>query len=382
MTESYAFITFSSILNPRNLIRTIILIMTKFLNTHGQHLTFLVKIINKKSISLILLLSILSLFSSPGLSAQAGGDSTNSPIAIAIHGGAGTLERSKFTPQLEIEYKEKLKEAIQAGYNILKQGGTSLEAVERAIVVLEDSPLFNAGKGAVFTSDGTNELDASIMDGQTLQAGAVSGIKHIKNPIKLARLIKDESPHVMLIGAGAEEFAALHSLERVSQFYFYTERRWQSLVKAKGKMAKDKTTEIEKGTVGAVALDKNGNLAAGTSTGGLTNKLYGRVGDSPIIGAGTYANNKTCAVSGTGQGEFFMRLAIAYDIHARMAYGGLDLELSANTVIDKLSKFNGTGGVIAIDSKGNIATPFNTKGMYRATIDKNGNQSIKIFKDE
>lgn len=355
--------------------------MIKPLNAHLPHLFFFMDTF-KKYILVILPFAMLLFFSSKGLSVQAPDDSTNNPIAIAIHGGAGTLERSKFTPQLEIEYKQKLKEALQAGYNVLKQGGTSLEAVERAIVILEDSPLFNAGKGAVFTSDGTNELDASIMDGQTLEAGSVSGVKHIKNPIKLARLIKDESPHVMLVGDGAEEFAALHGLERVSQFYFYTERRWQSLVKAKKKVAKNRNGEIEKGTVGAVALDKNGNLAAGTSTGGLTNKSYGRVGDSPIIGAGTYANNETCAVSGTGQGEFFMRLAIAYDIHALMAYKGLDLESATNTAIEKLSQLQGTGGVIAIDNSGTIAMPFNTKGMYRATIDKNGNQTIKIFKDE
>ncbi len=354
--------------------------MTKILHVKQTHIFLPIESV-KINISKLFSLFLVLLFVSNGQSAETPNGSTISPIVIAIHGGAGTLERSKFTPQLEIEYQNKLKEALETGYGVLQQGGTSLVAVEKAIIILEDSPLFNAGKGAVFTSDGTHELDASIMDGKTLEAGAVSSIKHIKNPITLARLVKDKSPHVMLIGIGAEEFASLHDLERASQFYFYTERRWKSLVKAKEKAARNKGGEIEKGTVGAVALDRNGNLAAATSTGGLTNKLYGRVGDSPIIGAGTYANNQTCAVSGTGQGEFFIRLSIAYDVHALMAYKGLDLESASNEVIAKLSQLNGTGGIIAIDNKGNIAMPFNTKGMYRAAIDKDGKRKIKIFMD-
>ena len=311
---------------------------------------------------------------------------------MVIHGGAGTILKKNMTPELEQAYQSKLKEALQTGYDILKNNGSSLDAVEATINILEDSPLFNAGKGAVFTGDGTHELDASIMDGRTLQAGAVASVKHVKNPITLARLVLEKSPHVMMVGAGAEEFAVQHNLDRVSQYYFYTEKRWKSLQKRK-ESVEEKTTLVpekenikladkEKGTVGAAALDKAGNLAAGTSTGGMTNKMFGRVGDSPIIGAGTYANNQTCAVSGTGHGEYFMRLLVSYDIHALMAYEGKSLKEAANTVImKKLEELGGTGGIIAIDKDGNIAMPFNTDGMYRGYIRENGETVVKIYKN-
>lgn len=316
-------------------------------------------------------------------------------FGMVIHGGAGTISREKMTPEKEAAYRSKLEEALAAGYEILKKGGTSFDAVEATIRIMEDSPLFNAGKGAVFTSDGTNELDASIMDGATLEAGAVSGVKHVKNPISLARLVLEKSPHVMLVGAGAEDFAVEYQLERVSQYYFFTENRWKSLVRVKEKVAQEQAKESsdeksekmefygEKGTVGAVALDQAGNLAAGTSTGGLTNKMFGRVGDSPIIGAGTYANNETCAVSCTGQGEYYMRLLVAYDIHALMAYEKLPLAEAANTVImKKLKELGGSGGAIAIDKSGNIAMPFNTKGMYRGYVKEDGKFVVKFYEKE
>jgi len=300
-------------------------------------------------------------------------------FGMVMHGGAGTIKKENMTPEMAKAYQDKLTEALQTGYKILKNHGRSIDAVQAAIQVLEDSPLFNAGKGAVFTSDGTNELDASIMDGKTLQAGAVTGVKHIKNPIKLARLVLEKSPHVLLSGLGAEEFAVQNHLETVSQYYFYTERRWKSLQKVKEKqMLQPK----EKSTVGAVAFDMDGNLAAGTSTGGMTNKMFGRVSDSPIIGAGTYANNATCAISSTGHGEYFMRLLVAHDIHALMAYKNMSLQEAANTVImKKLTEMGGTGGVIGIDKHGNIAMPFNTSGMFRGYIKNDGIIVTKIYKD-
>lgn len=324
---------------------------------------------------------------------QAHAQKTNSAFGMVIHGGAGTILKKNMTPELEQAYQGKLKEALQTGYAILENNGSSMDAVEATLKILENSPLFNAGKGAVFTGDGTHELDASIMDGKTLQAGAVAGVKHVKNPIALARLVLEKSPHVMMVGDGAEEFAVQHHLERVSQYYFYTEKRWKSLQKRKNAAVKKtalgpkkeniKLTDKEEGTVGAAALDKEGNLAAGTSTGGMTNKMFGRVGDSPIIGAGTYANNQTCAVSGTGHGEYFMRLLVAYDIHALMAYQGKSLKEAANTVImKKLEELGGTGGIIAIDKDGNIAMPFNTAGMYRGYIRENGEAIVKIYQDK
>jgi beta-aspartyl-peptidase (threonine type) len=318
-----------------------------------------------------------------------------SKIAFVIHGGAGTIERSKMTPEREKQYRDKLEEAVRAGYKILGDGGTSLDAVEAAIRIMEDSPLFNAGKGAVFTNAGTNELDSSIMDGKTLKAGAVAGLKHIKNPISLARMVMEKSKHVMMVSEGAEAFAVQQGVQLVDQKYFYTEERWQGLQREKeaeqkqsapanGKGGGGKRTpndEDRHGTVGAVALDQEGNLAAGTSTGGMTNKKFGRVGDSPIIGAGTYANNKTCGVSATGDGEYFIRTVVAYDISALMEYKGLSVKEAASTTLEKVGRLGGGGGLIAMDHEGNITTPFNSSGMYRAYIDTNGKMTIEIFKD-
>lgn len=289
--------------------------------------------------------------------------------AIAIHGGAGILS----SPNNFVDEKEKLEEALNVGISILKNGGTSLEAVESVINILEDSPLFNAGKGAVFTHEGKNELDASIMDGLTLNAGAVAGVTTIKNPISAAIKVMTNSKHVMLTGTGAEQFAKEQGVEIVDPSYFYTEKRWKSLQK---NMEKDK----KMGTVGCVALDINGNLVAGTSTGGMTNKRYGRIGDSPIIGAGTYANNKTCAISCTGHGEYFIRLNIAHDISAQMEYLNKPLNEAAQyTIQEKLTKLGGSGGVIAVDKDGNIVCEFNTKGMYRCMADSDGKFEVSVF---
>jgi beta-aspartyl-peptidase (threonine type) len=372
-------------------------------------------------------------------------------IAIAIHGGAGTIRRSAMTAEAEAAYRAALTEALQAGYAVLKSGGTSLDAVSAAVVVLEDSPLFNAGKGAVLTADGATELDAAIMDGATLRAGAVAGVRGVKNPIRLARRVMDSSAHVLLVGAGAEDFAAREGFERMPPEYFLTERRRQELERlrresddaqggAKGKprspdetpgeninggdsqnpskndvkptkKSRPKTQKSSRasatesaplreaesaapttqapleekkyGTVGAVALDGYGNLAAATSTGGMTNKRYGRVGDAPIIGAGTYASNSSCAVSATGHGEYFIRSVVAYDIAAQIEYKRLSLKDAANeTVMKKLVERGGSGGVIAIDAQGNIATPFNSEGMYRGYIDTAGNLCVEIFRSE
>jgi beta-aspartyl-peptidase (threonine type) len=319
--------------------------------------------------------------------------SKETPFRLVIHGGAGVILKENLTAEQEKAYREKLKEALTLGHQILKDGGTSLDAVETVIKVLEDSPLFNAGKGAVLTSSGMAELDASIMDGSNLKAGSVAGLKHIKNPITLARLVMEKSPHVMMVGVGAEKFAKEQGLSFVDQKYFLTERRLKQLQEEKAKENKlnnkkalnfSAFREEEKfGTVGAVALDKTGNLAAGTSTGGTTNKKFGRVGDSPIIGAGTYANNQTCGVSATGHGEYFIRSVVAHDISSLMEYKGLSVKEAADKVVmDKLVKFGGSGGVIAMDRQGNIATPFNTPGMYRGSIDENGKVTVGIFKDE
>ena len=290
---------------------------------------------------------------------------------LVIHGGAGTITREKMSPEKEAEYREKITEALTVGYEILEKGNSSLDAVEAVVRIMEDSPLFNAGKGAVFTNAGTNELDASIMDGNTLQAGAVAGVKTVKNPISAARKVMEKTWHVMLSGDGADHFAAEQGLEIVDNNYFYTERRWNALKKAQ--------EEEKHGTVGCVALDKKGNIAAGTSTGGLTNKRWGRIGDTPIIGAGTYANNETCGVSGTGQGEYFIRGNIAYDVSALMIYRSLTVKDAAGQVIDKLSERGGNGGLIAMDKNGKIAMSFNTEGMYRG-YRVNGSESvIKIY---
>ncbi len=314
-------------------------------------------------------------------------------FGIVIHGGAGTILKENMSDSLEAAYKAKLKEAISAGYEILKNGGTSLDAVTYTINVLEDSPLFNAGKGAVFTHEGSNELDASIMDGATLNAGAVAGVKHIKNPIDLARDVMQKSEHVMLYGAGAEEFAKTLGYKLMDTSYFYTKNRYESLqrVLEKEKSKNEKKVSFEDsyiknskfGTVGCAALDKHGNLAAGTSTGGMTNKRWNRIGDAPIIGAGTYANNKTCAVSSTGWGEYFIRSVVAYDISALMEYKGMTLQEAASEVIQKkVPALGGDGGIVAIDKDGNVAMEFNTAGMYRATMNSEGELIIKIYKEE
>lgn len=295
---------------------------------------------------------------------------------LVIHGGAGTILKKNISPEKEAAYTEKLKEALTTGYKILDSGGTSLDAVNAVINIMEDSPLFNAGKGAVLTEKGEAELDASIMEGKTLAAGAVAGVKHIKNPINLARLVMEKSPHVMMIGDGAEEFAKQNNYELVDNKYFITEERRQQYLKIK------EAQDQKHGTVGCVALDKTGNLAAGTSTGGMMMKKFGRVGDAPIIGAGTYANNNTCAVSATGHGEYFIRLGIARDISSLMEYKNYSLQQAADEVINvKLTKLGGTGGVIAIDKNGNVTMPFNTEGMYRGYYINDGEPVVKIYKD-
>ncbi|MCX7546530.1 isoaspartyl peptidase/L-asparaginase [Xanthomarina sp. F1114] len=314
-------------------------------------------------------------------------------FAIVIHGGAGTILKENMTKDDEAAYKLKLEEAIRVGYEILKNGGSSLDAVEQTIHIMENSPLFNAGKGAVFTNAGTNELDASIMDGKTLNAGASAGTKTVKNPISLARTVMEHSPHVMLAGDGADVFAQEQGLEIVDSTYFYTESRMNSLIRVKNcdeiEEGDNKTAfydasikDSKFGTVGCVALDKSGNLAAGTSTGGMTNKRWGRIGDAPIIGAGTYANNNTCAVSSTGWGEFFIRGMVAHDISALMEYKGLSLQEAARVVIqEKIPDLGGDGGIIAVDKNGNMVMEFNTAGMYRAAMNDKGELSIGIYKD-
>ena len=305
------------------------------------------------------------------------------PIAIAIHGGAGTISRQDMDADREQQYRDKLEEAVRAGYAVLRQGGSSVAAVQAAIKPLEDSPLFNAGKGAVFNADGQIEMDASIMEGATLNAGAVAAVHRVRNPIDLALKVMTNSPHVLLIGDGAEQFAAEQGIELVDPEYFKTEFRWQQLQEAK---AHENAQAAGSGgfysTVGAVALDADGHLAAGTSTGGLTNKHYGRVGDSPIIGAGTYANDQSCAVSGTGQGEYFMRWLVAYEICRRVADGSSVQHAADSMIKDVLVKVGGEGGVIVLDRQGNIAQVFNTEGMYRARIGVDGQVKVAIYGDE
>ncbi|MCU0425814.1 MAG: isoaspartyl peptidase/L-asparaginase [Candidatus Kapabacteria bacterium] len=361
------------------------------------------------------------------------------PIAIAIHGGAGTIRRSAMTPEKEAQYRAVLTQALYAGHEVLKRGGNALDAVSAAVMIMEDSPLFNAGKGAVLTAEGAVELDAAIMDGSNLKAGAVCGVRGVKNPIVLARRVMDKTAHVMLTGKGAERFAEEQGFERMPDAYFITERRAQELQRAQQNttqkplppdetpgsttprntapkrdssqqkrsealpgqtsqsqrnqksVAYNDTAPLEEGshegkkfgTVGAVALDKNGNIAAATSTGGMTNKKYGRVGDAPIIGAGTYANNVTCAVSATGHGEYFIRSVVAHDIAALIEYKQFSLERAADEVVmKKLVERGGSGGIIAIDGKGNIAMPFNSEGMYRGCITADGKIRVEIFRSE
>ncbi|MBZ0222798.1 MAG: isoaspartyl peptidase/L-asparaginase [Dokdonella sp.] len=303
---------------------------------------------------------------------------------LVIHGGAGVI-RADLTPEKEKLVRADLEAALKAGYGVLKNGGTSLDAVSKAIVVLEDSPRFNAGKGAVFTHDGRNELDSSIMDGATLRAGAVAGVHHIKNPVLLARAVMEKSPHVFMVGEGAEAFARSVGFEMVDPAYFRTDERWKQLQDVLKSEAKGQKAALGRmihyGTVGAVALDQAGHLAAATSTGGMTNKRYGRVGDSPIIGAGTYANAK-CAVSATGWGEYYIRAVAAHDICARHEYAGKSIEQAAKeVVIDLIPGLGGDGGVIALDAQGNFTTPFNTDGMYRGWVDKDGKIHVAILAD-
>ena len=318
-------------------------------------------------------------------------DQRNMPakhFGLVVHGGAGIIERSKMTLEREREHRAGIERALSVGYEILKRGGSSLDATEAAVRVFEDDPHFNAGRGSVFTNVGTNELDAAIMDGKTLKAGAVANLRQIKNPILLARLVMEKSPHVLMTGEGAEAFAKENDADFVEQKYFYTKERWDALEKIKaaeksgggGKKEFVISDQDRHGTVGAVALDQNGNLAAATSTGGTTNKRAGRVGDSPVIGAGTYANNATCAVSATGEGEYFIRATVGHDVSALMEYRGRSLKEAAQTVLDKVAKLGGTGGLIAIDRQGHIALPFNTSGMYRGYVDPSGKFVVEIYK--
>lgn len=309
--------------------------------------------------------------------------------ALAIHGGAGTILKSTMTPEKELAYKNGLQDAIEAGEGILKSGGSAFDAVETAIIKLENNPLFNAGKGAVFTNNGTHEMDASIMNGKDLMAGAVAGVQGVKNPIALARAVMEQSEHVLLTGNGAMEFAKKVNAPFENEEYFFVQLRYDQLQQAKQSNimildhTEDKIEHGEKkfGTVGCVALDLNGNLAAGTSTGGMTNKKFGRVGDSSIIGAGTYANNNTCAISCTGHGELFIRSVVAYDISCLMEYKNLSLKEACDVVVmDKLVKIGGEGGLIALDAKGNIVLPFNSEGMYRASKKQNEDIFIGIYK--
>ncbi|RZK80719.1 MAG: isoaspartyl peptidase/L-asparaginase [Pedobacter sp.] len=335
---------------------------------------------------LFIVLSILSLHAF----------SQNRPKYILVmHGGAGTILKKNMTPEKEAAYVAALTKALQTGYDALKAGKTSLDAVEQSIHVLEDSPLFNAGKGAVFTHDGKNEMDAAIMDGANLMAGSVAGVTTIRNPISAARAVMEKSEHVMMVGKGAEQFAKQSGLTIVDPSYFYTKERWDGLQKAlnedsvkavldhsdKKSLKAGAAVDVDRkfGTVGAVALDQKGNLAAGTSTGGMTNKKYGRVGDAPIIGSGTYANNLTVGISCTGWGEFYIRTVVAHDISAMMEYRNLSVKDASAVVMKKMEKLGGNGGLIALDKNGNVALPFNTEGMYRGTVTADGKIEVQIY---
>jgi beta-aspartyl-peptidase (threonine type) len=310
------------------------------------------------------------------------------PFGIVIHGGAGTILKKNMTPEMEKAYRDKLAEAIKVGHDILKSGGSSQRAVEKTIHVMENSPLFNAGLGAVLTADGRASLDASFMEGNTLNAGAISGVSHIKNPISAAIAVMNNSPHVMLSSQGADQFAIEQGLDTVPNSYFITERRKEALRRVQIKESSSLSfydpfmKESKFGTVGCVALDKNGNIAAGTSTGGMTNKKWDRIGDAPIIGAGTYANNNSCGVSATGWGEYFIRSVVAYDIAALVSYKGLAIQEAAKEALKKMKNLGGEGGVIVLDRQGNVAMEFTTAGMYRAHMDAEGTTCIKIYKNE
>ncbi len=326
-------------------------------------------------------------------------------IALAVHGGAGTILKSAMTPELEAEYRSGLEDALQRGWRILENGGSSMDAVEEAVCSLEDFPLFNAGRGSVFTHEGKNEMDASIMDGRSLRAGAVAFVKNVKNPVGLARLVMERTEHVLLGGAGANQFASEMGVELADDAYFFTQHRYAQLLKAReeGVIQLDHSADEPKlieetgdplpvpdsqsqirnqkpiGTVGAVACDSFGNLAAATSTGGMTNKKFGRIGDTPLIGCGTYADNATCAVSCTGHGEFFMQGVTAYDVSARMKYQSVTLEVAAHETVEFLTRIGGEGGLIAVDREGRIAMPFNSEGMYRGCIRADGKIELAIY---
>jgi len=315
-------------------------------------------------------------------------------FAIVIHGGAGGIKREYFTPEQQEAYTLKLEEALDAGYTILENGGISLDAIQAAINIMEDSPLFNAGKGAVYNSEGNQEMDAAIMDGKTLNAGAIAGVNHIKNPILAARIVMDSSKHVMLSGKGAEIMASKYGIEMVDSSYFFTEKRMNQLKKLQGKektqldhtafLIKNELIDDHKyGTVGAVAIDKNGNIAAGTSTGGMTNKKYGRIGDVPVIGAGTYANNLTCGISATGTGEYFIRTVAAHEVSSLIQYGGLTPKKALNEVLfNQIGPLGGEGGMILIDKNGDVYWDFNSTGMFRGFKKSNGATKVEMFEKE
>ncbi len=359
------------------------------------------------AVALVLGTASIALVAQAGSRMKASGDtaarSGTHRWAVVLHGGAGVIERSSMTPQADAEYRTGLKQAITAAGVVLDKGGSSLDAVEAAIRLLEDNPLFNAGRGAVFAADGTIQMDAAIMDGATMRAGAVAGVEHTRNPISLARAVMEKSPYVLLTGSGADAFSAHVGFPQMPQSYFFTERRWESLVKELQKeslpipprpngappaplkpLAFFETPENHKfGTVGVVALDRNGNIAAGTSTGGLTGKRWGRIGDSPLIGAGTYASNQSCAVSATGTGEYFIRYTVARTICALVQYKGMGLQAAADEVVQhELVAINGDGGVIALTPDGQLAWSFNTPGMFRAKLQQGGTPQIYVYRDE
>ncbi len=302
-------------------------------------------------------------------------------IILAVHGGAGTISRSSMTPDKEKAYKSALEGALKTGFLLLKDGASALDAVQAAVMSLENCPLFNAGRGSVFTHDGTHEMDAAIMEGKHLKAGAVAGVRNIKNPVLLARNVMEKSEFVLLSGKGAEDFAILNEIPSAEAEYFFDQLRYDQLLESHstGKTQLDHTDK-KFGTVGAVAYDKHGNLAAATSTGGMTNKRFSRIGDSPIIGAGTYANNQTCAISCTGHGEFFIRSVVAYDVSCLMEYKGLSLDDACNLVVNKkLKGIGGEGGLIAVDNLGNVCLPFNSEGMYRGWMSEK-EKNVSIYK--
>ncbi|MEW5764364.1 MAG: isoaspartyl peptidase/L-asparaginase family protein [Acidobacteriota bacterium] len=331
----------------------------------------------------------LVFLSMSGPRAQTSGGS-QAPVALVLHGGAGAIRKDQMPPGKEAAYRETLAEAARAGWDILQGGGSSLDAVETAVRILEDSPLFNAGKGAVFNHEGAHELDASIMDGATLRAGAVAGVRRVKNPVVLARRVMERSPHVFLVAQGAEAFAREQGVDLVLPSFFDTEERWRDFQRARAREQEEgrggppggtEPPPEKRGTVGAVALDRCGHLAAATSTGGMTNKRWGRVGDSPVIGAGTYADDSACAVSATGWGEYFIRAAVAHDIRCRVAYRGESLQSAADAALAVVEALGGDGGVVALDARGNRAVSFNTPGMFRAWVEADGTVTVRLYED-